>query len=169
MEEKKSVCKPKIFEQLYNTHAESLHNFMYYKCGDKALAEDFVQDAFVKLWKNCAKVVFEKAKSFLFTVSNNLFLNNIAHKKVVLKHQQVGGKHHTNEHPEFLMEEQEFLIKLENEIADLPEKQRVVFLLNRIDKKKYKEIAEIIGISVKAVEKRMSLALKTLRQKIGNI
>lgn len=169
MEEKQSVCQPKVFEEVYNTHAESLHNFMYYKCGDRDLAEDFVQEAFVKLWKNCAKVLFEKAKSFLFTVSNNLFLNNIAHKKVVLKHQKLGAKHHTNETPEFLMEEQEFLKKLEKAIADLPEKQRVVFLLNRIDKKKYKEIAEILEISVKAVEKRMSSALKVLREKIGNI
>ena len=169
MEEKQSVCQPKVFEEVYNTHSEALHNFMYYKCGDKDLASDFVQEAFVKLWKNCAKVFYNKAKSFLFTVSNNLFLNNIAHKKVVLRHQQLGAKHHTNENPEFLLEEQEFLKKLEKTIADLPEKQRVVFLLNRIDKKKYKEIAEMLDISVKAVEKRMSLALKSVREKIGNI
>ena len=154
---------------MYNTHSESLHNFMYYKCGDRDQAEDFVQEAYIKLWDNCAKVLIEKAKSFLFTVSNNLFLNNIAHKKVVLRHQQEGAKHHTNEDPEFIMEEKEFSIKLEKAISDLPEKQRVVFLLNRIDKKKYREIAEMLEISVKAVEKRMSLALKTLRENIGDI
>lgn len=169
MEKEQSICKPKVFKEVYDTHADSLHSFMYYKCGDKDLAEDFVQEAYIKLWKNCAKVLFSKSKSFLFTVSNNLFLNNIAHKKVILKHQKLGAKHHTNENPEFLMEEQEFLNKLEKAIADLPEKQRVVFLLNRIDKKKYKEIAEILEISVKAVEKRMSLALKVLREKIGNV
>ena len=54
--------------------------------------------------------------------------------------------------------------ELENAIADLPEKQRVVFLLSRIDKKTYKEIAEMLGISKKAVEKRMYNALDTLRQ-----
>lgn len=169
MEENQSVCKPKVFEDVYNTHAKTLHNFMYYKCGDQDLAEDFVQEAYVKLWKNCAKVLFEKAKSYLFTVANNLFLNDYEHKKVVLRHQQEGAIHHTNESPEFLLEEKEFMIKLQTAIADLPEKQREVFLLNRIDKKKYREIGELLGISVKAVEKRMSLALKTLREQIGDI
>ena len=41
--------------------------------------------------------------------------------------------------------------------------------MNRIDGKKYREIAELLDISVKAVEKRMSLALKTLREEIPNI
>lgn len=169
MNNNQSVCESKVFENVFNTHSEALRNFMYYKCGDTNLAEDLVQESFVKLWQNCAKVILEKAKSYLFTVANNLFLNNVAHKKVVLKHQQLGAKHHTNETPEFLMEEQEFMTKLQNAIADLPEKQREVFLLNRIDKKKYREIAVLLEVSIKTVEKRMSLALKTLRQQIGNI
>jgi len=169
MDDNQSICKPKVFEEVFDTHSETLRNFMYYKCGDKDLAEDFVQDAFVKLWKNCAKVLVSKAKSFLFTVANNLFLNDVAHKKVILKHQQGTHLQHTNQNPEFLLEEKEFMIKLQKAIADLPAKEREVFLLNRIDKKKYKEIAEMLEISIKTVEKRMSLALKSLREKIGNI
>ena len=67
------------------------------------------------------------------------------------------------------MEEQEFMVKLKKAIADLPDKQREVFLLSRIDKKKYSEISEMLGISIKAVEKRMSQALVILREKIGDI
>jgi RNA polymerase sigma-70 factor (ECF subfamily) len=67
------------------------------------------------------------------------------------------------------MLEKEFLEKIEKAIADLPEKQKEVFLLSRIEKKKYREIAEILGISVKAVEKRMHLALIKMKDKIGNI
>lgn len=169
MEKSNNVCNPKTFEDVFKKNAEILRNFMYYKCGDADLAEDFVQESFVKLWDNCSKVVKEKAKSFLFTVANNLFLNNVAHKKVVLKHQKTSNPNITNESPQFILEEKEFMHKLERAIQDLPEKQREVFLLNRIDKKKYKEIAELLDISVKAVEKRMSLALKQLREKIGNI
>ena len=51
----------------------------------------------------------------------------------------------------------------------MPEKQREVFLLSRIDKKKYVEIADIVGVSVKAVEKRMSKALLTLKEQIGKV
>jgi RNA polymerase sigma-70 factor (ECF subfamily) len=70
------------------------------------------------------------------------------------------------ETPEFKMEETEFKERLERAIAELVSTQREVFLMNRIDKKKYSEIAEELGISVKAVEKRMGKALKSLRSKI---
>ena len=169
MSENKSVCESKVYEELYTNHSKSLYNFAFYRCGNSAQSEDLVQEAFIKMWNNCAKIIFEKAKSFLFTVVNNLFLNEIAHQKVVLKYNQRGQKEATNETPEFIMEEKEFMDKLQNAIADLKEGQREVFLLSRIDKKTYKEIAEMLSISVKAVEKRMHLALKLLRSQIENI
>ncbi len=166
----KSVCEQKNFELIFNQHSQTLRNYIYYKCGDTQQAEDIVQEAYIKLWDNCAKIFFEKAKSFLYTVANNRFLNEVAHKKVVLQHQKRSiTPDRTNETPQFILEEEEFYIKLKKAIADLPEKQREVFLLSRIDKKKYAEIADIVGISVKAVEKRMSKALLTLREKIGKI
>ncbi|MAO07183.1 MAG: hypothetical protein CL596_00560 [Alteromonas sp.] len=67
------------------------------------------------------------------------------------------------------MEEKQFKEKLQTAIADLTEAQRTAFLMNRIEGKKYVEIAEILGISVKAVEKRMSQALASLRSKIHGI
>jgi len=165
----KSICEKEHYENVFNAHSESIRNYIYYKCGDLQQAEDIVQDAFVKLWNNCAKVIFEKAKSYLFTIANNAFLNEVAHKKVIANHQKLNLKISTNETPQFLMEEKEFMVKLKNAIESLPEKQREVFLMSRIDKKKYSEISDIIGISVKAVEKRMSQALVVLRKEIGNI
>ncbi|MDO6744761.1 sigma-70 family RNA polymerase sigma factor [Tenacibaculum soleae] len=169
MKEIKSVCSQVVYKKIYDLYADSLYGFMIYKCGDSIKAQDFVQEAFVKLWINCSKVIYEKAKSYLFTVGNNFFLDDYAHQKVVLKHQKLGVKSITKETPEYLLEEQEFLKKLQNAITNLPEKQRDVFLMNRIDKKKYKEMAEELEISVKAVEKRMTLALKTLRTQIKGI
>lgn len=169
-EKTKSVCEQKNFEEVFNQHSQTLRNYIYYKCGDTQQAEDIVQEAYIKLWQNCAKVIFNKAKSYLFTVANNHFLNEVAHKKVVLDHQKQNNyTNSTSETPQFILEEKEFHEKLTKAIADLPEKQREVFLLSRIDKKKYSEIADIVGISVKAVEKRMSKALITLKEKIGKI
>ena len=167
--ETKSVCEKETYEWIYNTHSKTLRNFIYYKRGDSQLAEDIVQNAFIKLWDKCSFVAFEKAKAFLYKVARNEFLNEVTHKKVVLQHQVYLAKDSTNETPQFLLEEQEFMIKLKRVIANLPEKQREVFLLSRIDKKKYSEISEIVGITIKAVEKRMSLALITIRAQIGNI
>ena len=86
-----------------------------------------------------------------------------------LKFRALARSNSTNENPEFLMEEQEFKNKLETAINALPENQKTVFLMNRVDKMKYREIAEALGISQKAVEKRMHKALLFLRTEIGNI
>ena len=75
----------------------------------------------------------------------------------------------TNESPEYILEEEEFKKKLQNTISLLSDAQREVFLLNRIEGKKYREIAELLDVSQKAVEKRMSGALKILREHIENI
>lgn len=167
--QEKSICEPTTFETVFNTNSQIVHNFIYYKCKDRQQAEDITQEAFIKLWKNCGKIQFEKAKSFLFTVAKNTFFNEVAHLKVVQSHQKSFLQRKNIETPHYLLEEKEFLNKLDYTISQLSEKQREVFLLNRIEKKKYSEIAELLDISVKAVEKRMSTALKILRDKLGKI
>ena len=110
-----------------------------------------------------------KAKSFLYTITRNAFLNEIAHKKVVLNHVKLQPTRIDSESPEHILQQKEFSEKIQTSIANLTEGQRTAFLLNRIEGKTYAEIATLLDISVKAVEKRMSLALKTLRKEIGNI
>ena len=166
---KEHVCEEKTFQTVFMQHATTIRNYIYYKCGDENKAADIVQDAFVKLWHKCKDVPFSKAKSFLYTVSNNLFLNDIAHQKVVLNYLGIKHKTHTNENPEFLLEEKQFDEKLQNAINNLTQGQREAFLLNRIDGKKYAEIAKILNISIKAVEKRIHGALVALREEIGKV
>lgn len=158
------VCDEKVYHSIFLAHSEKIRNFIYYKSGSLSLAEDLVQEAFMRLWENCKKVEIPQAKSYLYTIANNLFLNQVTHTKYVLKFEKESQQKSQVPSPEFLMEEQEFKLRLEKAIIGLPEGQRVVFLMNRIDKKKYREIAEEIGISVKAVEKRMHKALAQLRE-----
>ncbi|WP_283635584.1 RNA polymerase sigma factor [Aquaticitalea lipolytica] len=167
---KESLCEEVYFNTFYKDHFQSANNFAYYKCGDQASALDLVQDAFSKIWENCSSIDFTKAKTYLFTTVNNLFLNTVKHQKVVMNYAKAAPYIDTNnESPEYILEEEEFKKKLQNAIASLSDIQREVFLMNRIDGKKYREIAEILGISQKAVEKRMSGALKILREQIENI
>ncbi len=163
-----NVCEEQVFSSIFKTNSKTVFNYIYYKFGNEEKAHDAVQEAFVKLWENCAKVMPEKAKSYLYTVANNLYLNVIKAEKVRLKYAKPTLEV-SNESPEFLLEEKEYQQKLDNALNDLPENQRTTFLLNRIDGKKYAEIAEMEGVSVKAIEKRMHLALKTLREKIDGI
>ena len=163
------VCEEQIYSKIFRTISNDLFNFLRYKYGEGLSPRDKVQEAFVTLWNNCKKVPPEKAKSFLFTTANNLMLNEIKHQKVVLKHQQIKPKGYTNETPEFLMEESQFMQKYEAALAKLTEAQRVAFLLNKAEGKRHKEIAEMLGISRKAVEKRIYGALAKLRKDIDGI
>ncbi|MCW4470562.1 RNA polymerase sigma factor [Flavobacterium sp. MFBS3-15] len=164
------ICEELTFAGFFKSHAKTLRNYLFYKFGNEEQAEDVTQEAFIKLWENCANVPPEKAKSFLYTVANNTSLNHVAHQKVVLEYSKKANPNaHDSQNPEFIMEEEQFKVKLQNAIAGLSEAQRSAFLLHRIDGKKYHEIAEILNISVKAVEKRIHGALQQLRKDIENI
>lgn len=164
-----TICDEFIFKRFFKKHATDLHQFLLYKFGEHLNPKDKVQDAFIKLWEHCGKVSPEKAKSFLFTVANNLMLNETKHQKVKLKYAQKPQNDSSFESPEFLMEEREYLVKLQSALAKLTDAQRSAFMLNRAEGKKYKEIAELLGISVKAVEKRIHGALKQLRKDIKEL
>ena len=164
-----TTCKSIIFERIYKDNVVTLRNYIYYKFGNSSDAEDVVQNAFIKLWENCAKVPVKKAKGFLYTTANNMSLNIIKHNNVVLKHSAILPKSTTNESPEYEMIGKEFQKKLDVAINALTVKQREVFLLSRIEKMKYAEIAILLEISVKAVEKRMHNALILMRERIGKV
>ncbi len=165
-----NLCKEQTYKNFYTSYVQGAKNFALYKCGDEAQALDLTQEAFVKIWQNCADIDFAKAKTYLFTTINNLFLNVIKHHKVVLNYEKNNVQEDRSyQDPEYLLEEQEFKTKLNQAIANLTEAQREVFLMNRIDGKKYREIADELNLSIKAVEKRMSTALASLREQIPNI
>jgi RNA polymerase sigma-70 factor (ECF subfamily) len=164
-----NICDSNSFEAIYNTYAKEIRRFLFYKTQNIDKSEDILQDVFIKLWENCNKVDPNKVKSYIYSIANNMFLNDIKHQKVVQNYRKHNENKSTNESPEFIMLEKEFMEKLESTIDNLPEKQREVFLMNRIEKKKYKEIALLLDISVKAVEKRMHQALVVMRKEIGDV
>ncbi|WP_046745066.1 RNA polymerase sigma factor [Kordia zhangzhouensis] len=164
-----NICNEGLFSSLFKKHYQSLYSYLYYKFGEYLNPEDKAQEAFTKLWQNCGKVSPAKAKSYVFTIGNNLMLNEVKHHKVVLQHQKIKPKSHTNESPEFVLQEKQYLEKLECAIANLTESERTAFLMNRVEGKKHKEIAAILDISTKAVEKRIYRALAKLREEIKEL
>ena len=163
------VCDEALYSRLYRQHAQELHDFVYYKYGEAVNPEDKVHEAFMKLWQNCAKVPPDKARSYLFTIVNNLTLNELKHQQVRYRFQQLPQKSNTQITPEHVLEEKQYQEKFENALAKLSEGQRVAFLLNRVEGKRHKEIAELLQISRKAVEKRIYTALDKLREELGEI
>lgn len=164
------LCSESIFRSVFETNFKVLRNFLIYRYKDVERAEDVAQNAFVILWENCKMLKPEQAKSFLFTTAIRLSLNHIKHDKVVLNFEiQSKPKEMHQESPEFLLEESELKVLLEKAINDLPEKQRTVFLMNRFENHSYSEIASLLDLSVKAVEKRMHQALLSLRKVAKNV
>ncbi|MEL6809855.1 MAG: RNA polymerase sigma factor [Bacteroidota bacterium] len=161
-----SICEEQVFENVFYQYSTLLRNYAYYNCGDTAQADDLVQKAFIKLWENCAKVPLKNVKAFIYKVARNYFLKDVAKKKVRLEYKKQHKPGAVVESPQFVLEEKEFEKQLNDAIANLSEKQREVFLLHKIEKKKYQEIAQMLDISVKAVEKRMHMALVHLRKEI---
>ncbi|MGV3696627.1 RNA polymerase sigma factor [Flavobacterium sp.] len=159
------LCSEATFKSVFEANFKLLRNFLIYKFRDAERAEDLAQNAFVKLWENCGILKPEQARSFLYTTAIRLSLNQIKHDKVVANFEiQSKAKSTHQESPEFLLEEAELKIRLEKAINNLPEKQRTVFLMNRFDNQSYSEIAAMLDLSVKAVEKRMHQALVELRK-----
>ena len=163
----KGICDEIVFTRFFMSHIQALRNFLYFRFGNDEAADDIAQESFVKLWQNCAEV--RHPKSFIYTVARNAALNHVAYQKVVLNYEQ---NHQQNQldydTPEFLIEQEEFRQKLERAIDGLTPAQREALLLNRIEGKKYREIADMLGISIKAVEKRIHGALVSMNEQIEN-
>jgi RNA polymerase sigma-70 factor (family 1) len=165
-----ALCTEIVFRSVFEEHFKLLRNFLIFRFRNTERAEDTAQNAFVILWENCGMLKPEQAKSFLFTTAIRLSLNSIKHDKVVANFElQTKSNEAHSESPEFLLVEGELRKQLEQAINDLPEKQRMVFLMNRFENQSYTEIATLLDLSVKTVEKRMHLALMSLRKVIRNV
>jgi len=158
------------FKQTFDNHFESVRNYVYYRSGDKELASDVAQDTFMRYWEKMSDQVngTGNVKGLLFKIAGDIFISDYRKKKVAMKYPALINMEEFSHSPEEQLTYKEMLIAYENALANLPEKQRVVFLLNRMDGLKYHEIAMNLGLSVKAVEKRMKNALAFLRQAIIN-
>ncbi len=164
-----SLCKESVYNAVYQEQAEKLRNILYYKCGDLSQAEDLVHESFIKLWNRCAEVLYDKVGGFLYTVANNLFLDQVRSKKVSMNFEKTLGPQTDSKDPYYQLRSDEFQQHVEEAIASLPEGQREAFLMNRIDKLTYKEISIQLGISQTAVEKRISKALTKLQDLIKEL
>ena len=151
-----------LFNRLYSP----IKNFIYYKTGDIELADDIAQDTFIKIWEKRNEIRNETVKSLLYTIAGNLCKNRFEHQQVVFEFANNFQQNVTSVSPEFELELKEFNDKLQNAIGNLKDKNRVVFLMNRIDGLTYKQIANNLGLSQKAIEKRMKNALDELRKTI---
>jgi RNA polymerase sigma factor (sigma-70 family) len=152
----------KVFLQFYGP----IRNYIYYKTSDIQLSEDLAQDVFLKIWEKKEDIKPETVKALAYKIANNLVVNRFEHLKVSLKFNKSINTSNVATSPEFELEMKEFDERLQRALNELDEKKRTVFLMNRIDEFTYVQIAETLGVTVKAIEKRMEKALAFLRKRI---
>jgi RNA polymerase sigma-70 factor (ECF subfamily) len=154
-----------LFDGFYASLCHYASHFLY----NDAQAEEVVQELFVKIWEMRKTLVIRTSfQQYLFRSVRNKCLNIIRQEKVKKLHAGKIKKELLSEDSEedfFLTPE--MAIQIEETIASLPEKRRIIFRLNRENGLKYREIAEQLGISVKTVEAQMGMSLKALRDKFS--
>jgi RNA polymerase sigma-70 factor (ECF subfamily) len=166
LDDKKEELTLKEFEEAFAQYYTSVRNFLYFKTSNTDLAEDIAQDAFVKLWETRKNIKKASLKSYIYTIANNLAINQLKRNQLKYKFINLQEDRSNQETPEYLLEMKEFDAKLQDTLALIPDGAREVFLMNRIEGMKYHEIADRLGLSTKAIEKRMSKALGILRENL---
>ncbi|TKG95440.1 RNA polymerase sigma-70 factor [Puteibacter caeruleilacunae] len=162
------------FRLLFDSYFTQLF-FYAQKFVDEETARDLVQDVFLTLWNNCKTLTIDSSlEGYLFRMVRNKCLQNLEKQKVRRDYasvQEVKLKmdeiHYFDEDSGITsLIEQELEDKYEEALSKLPEKCRLVFEMSRKEGKKNREIAEEMGISVKAVEKHISKALSILKDEL---
>ncbi len=157
-----------FFKDIFDNHFDAVRNYIYYRSGDAELATDIAQETFMKIWEK--QVDFDNSnnvKGLLFKIAGNLFISTYRKQKVITNFRLNLTPNIEQQSPEDNIQFLELKNNYEVALGRLTEKQRAVFLMSRMDNMKYHEIATTIGISVKAVEKRMKYALSFLKNELN--
>lgn len=157
------------YEIIFRQYYQSLCFYANTWLKDMDAAEEVVQNTFVKLWEKRESLKPEVSlKAYLYKAVYNASLNEIKHQKVKDKYINMQNQEEPTDH----IRQEQSLKDLERRIKEslerLPEQCRLVFQLSRFENLKYREIAEVLNISVKTVENHMGKALRLMRQNLAD-
>ncbi|MNJ91527.1 putative RNA polymerase sigma factor FecI [compost metagenome] len=160
-----------LFNQLFEKYRTALIGFAMSYLKDKDDAEDVVQDVFSKIWDKIDNIQENKdGKSLLFTATKNACISHLRHKasstryqvSILAKIELIALENSTIEKIEL----DELQGQINSIMQTLPDDYQEIFFMNREEGLRYIDIAKHKNISVKTVEKKISLTLKILRNSI---
>jgi len=150
----------KAFETLFKEYYARLCEYSFLLTKDKEAASELVQDFFVKLWENHAKINIKTTKAYLFKAIHN---NTV---KYLTKNNHFDSIINEKEYGYVLPNDFELTERLEISLNELPPKCKEIFMMSRLEKLRHKEIAEKLRISPKTVEVQIRKASLILKEKL---
>jgi len=154
------------FEKLFFSFYPGLLRYAEMLVRKLEIAEEIVPDVFYNVWKNRESIrITQSWKSYLYrsVYNNSMMYLRKKRREVSLEEGLFPEKEGNSPDPFQELEFNEVSAVVSETISSLPERTREIFLLNRQEGLKYREIAERLSISVKTVEANMGRALKALR------
>jgi len=159
------------FDVLYRRYSKKVYKFGYSILKSTEDSENLIQDVFLNFWENRRNIEKDSSiKSYIFTITYNSAISIIRKKARESEFvEYLKALQQTSEEPVNVeLEYKELSNKLEEIINKLPQRQKEVYQLHRIEGLNYKQIAERLHISVNTIENHMASALKTIRKNLGD-
>lgn len=159
----------RAFKQLFELFAGRLYQFSFSFIKDRSLAEEVVSDVFFKIWLNRTELVnILNIKAYLFKATYNTSLNYLdeVKRKKALSLEDIEVDLGMNcICPETELIDKELKELIERAVENLPPRCKIIYKMAKVEQMKYREIGELLGISVKTINHQLSIALK----KIGEV
>lgn len=156
----------KGFRSFYDITYPFIYRFTYYFLPNKTDCEEVVSEIYYTIWKQKKQLLtIQDLKAWLYTVSRNEAFHYIKQKKkyagISIDDLPIELSVHTDSIDEQLIEKE--MLHVYNEaISDLPERCKLIFLMVREERLKYKEIAEILSIKEGTIEQQMNIAIRKI-------
>jgi len=153
--------------ELYTLYNRRLHHFAKAITRSAETAEEIVEDVFVKLWSHRQAINdIDNLTVYLYVAVKNRSLNAISQKASEMIRAPFDdldiGMNEATPDPYSLMVTSEMMKKMQQAIDQLPPRCKMIFKLIREDGLKYKEVAEILNISVNTIDVQMAIAVKRI-------
>ena len=156
------------FNYFFESYSERLYLYALGFVGNRAEAEDIVQDTFIYLWVNRAKITHTVSLySYLSQSVKHACIDWKLHEEVERKYRQeimTSGEETEEKTDNF----EELYSRLQVVMDSLPPKCKEIFILGCVEGLSYKEVAEQLGVSVNTVKTQVKVAYKKIKSEFGN-
>lgn len=164
----KEEQKRNQFMELYDTHADAIFRFCYFKTGDRETAKDLTQETFIKVFNYLEREGIQNQKSFIYTIAKNTIIDFWRKSKSIPESHLPEGLFESiaaEDNTEISDNYATFLSLLDK----LSESDREVILLRYVEDMSSRDMAELLGERENTVLVRISRAREKLRDLFNNI